>query len=95
MELLRSLLAITAQPNSNGGTVDVLANVTGGINITGTKTLIVHMDNVTTDNAFTMGTQVGELHLSKVKNASGAINAAVVALTRIFSSECEFRYLCN
>ena len=38
------------------------------------------MDNVTTDNAFTMTTQVGELHLSKVKNASGAINAAVVAL---------------
>ena len=73
-------LAITAQPNSNGGTVDVLANVTGGITITGTKTLVVHMDNVTTDNAFTMTTQVGELHLSKVKNASGAINAAVVAL---------------
>ena len=74
-------LAITAQPNSENGTVDVIAaKVTGAINITGTDTLIVHLDNLTTDNAFTMGTKVGELHLPKVKNASGAINAKVAAL---------------
>ena len=74
-------LAITAQPNSENGTVDVIAaKVTAGITITGTDTLIVHLDNLTTDNAFTMGTKVGELHLPKVKNASGAINAKVAAL---------------
>ena len=74
-------LDITAQPNSNNGTVDVLATkVTGGITITGTKTLIVKLSSLTTDNAFTMANQVGELHLDAVKNASGAINAKVAAL---------------
>ena len=38
------------------------------------------MDNLTTDNAFTMGTKVGEFTLPKVKNALVVINAKVAAL---------------
>ena len=75
-------LNITAQPNSTNGTVDVLAEeVTGGITITGTKTLIAKLNSLTSDNAFTMGTQIGELHIRSVVNASGSINALVADLT--------------
>ena len=75
-------LSITAQPNSTNGTVDVLAEeVTGGITITGTKTLIAKLNSLTSDNAFTMGTQIGELHIRSVVNASGSINALVADLT--------------
>jgi hypothetical protein len=75
-------LSITAQPNSENGTVDVLVEeVTGGITITGTKTLVVKLNSLTSDNAFTMGTQIGQLHLSNVVNASGSINALVADLT--------------
>jgi hypothetical protein len=74
--------ALASLSITGSGTIDILASkVTGGITLEGVKTSIIYASSLTSTNAFTMTTKVAQLHLPKIKSASGALNAAVVDLT--------------
>ena len=74
--------ALASLSITGSGTIDILASkVTGAITLEGVKTSIIYASSLTSTNAFTMTTKVAQLHLPKITQASGAINATVVDLT--------------
>ena len=67
---------------TGSGTIDILAKkVTGVITLDGVKTSIIYASSLTTTNTFVMPDKVAQLHLPKIKQAAGDLNATIVDLT--------------
>jgi len=67
---------------TGSGSIDILAGkVTGAITLNGVKTSIIYASSLTSTNTYVMPVKVAQLHLPKIQQAGGVLNATVVDLT--------------